>query len=146
MSGRSRAHLEGEQLPHGYTNRTVRIGDEVLKTYAGPQAGERWRREIAALTLLAGRVPVPPLVGAPEDGLRTRWIAGAHGQDLIDAGSAAEVLHACGGLLRHLQTIELPPTAGLPGASSGVLVHGDFGPNNVLMTPTFGIAAVVDWE
>jgi len=57
------------------------------------------------------------------------FVGGAHGQDLMDAGWAAEVL---------------------PGSrveAGEVLVHGDFGPNNLLFDlKTSEVVAVLDWE
>ena len=58
--------------------------------------------------------------------LRTAYVHGHHGQDLIDAGLADGVLSCCGQMLRRLQAI--------PSRVAGVvMVHGDFGPNNMLL-------------
>jgi aminoglycoside phosphotransferase len=137
-----------EPLPHGYTNSTGRTGAVVVKRYAGPEAGLRQAREAAALRGLAGRLPVPPLVADGDGELRMSLMAGVHGQDLIDAGLADAVLAACGRMLRRIHGTD-PTLAGLPrpGADGGVLVHGDYGPNNVLLDPGAGeVTAVLDWE
>jgi len=99
------------------------------------------------LAALAGRVPVPPLLDAGDSGgeTRTGWVAGRHGQDLIAAGRAAEVLDACGGVLRQIQAVDPRVVLG-PEPGSGVLVHGDFGPQNLLLADDLTVAAVLDWE
>ncbi len=126
-------------MPHGYTNDTV--GDEatVRKTYAGPDARERAAREHAVLTRLRGLLPVPEVLGADGGTLTTRRVAGTPAQELIDAGHADAVLTACGRVLRRIHAVPWP--------GGGVLVHGDFGPNNLLLDPeSFAVTAVVDWE
>jgi tRNA A-37 threonylcarbamoyl transferase component Bud32 len=105
----------------------------VLKTYAGPRAAERAERDYLALTTLAGRVPVPDVLGRAPGTLTLAFVAGAHGQDLIGEGCADRVLAACGGVLRRIHA-----------AGFG---HGDFGPNNTLLDPdALHVTAVLDWE
>ncbi|GAB3007271.1 phosphotransferase family protein [Saccharothrix stipae] len=134
-----------QPLSHGYTNHTVGDGTVVHKTYAGPDARQRRARERLILGRLRGRVPVPPIHGAEDHGLRLGFVAGAHGQDLIDAGHADAVLSACGATLRRIHTLDL--NAGARAERGKVLVHGDYGPNNVLLDPaTFQVTAVLDWE
>jgi aminoglycoside phosphotransferase (APT) family kinase protein len=59
----------------------------------------------------------------------------------VDAGDAEAVLEACGAVLRRIHAT--PADA----EGDGVLVHGDFGPNNTLLDPgTFQVTAVLDWE
>lgn len=93
-------------------------------------------------------MPVPHLIDAPAGALRMRHVAGVHGQDLIAAGHTAPVLRSCGRTLRELQDIE--PSAVLddvPGGTRTVLVHGDYGPNNMLFDPaTHATTAIIDWE
>lgn len=120
-------------MRHGYTNSTAGDGATVLKRYAGPRAAERAAREHAALTALAGRVPVPVVLGRAPGALTLEFVAGEHGQDLIVAGHAGRVLGACGGVLRRIHA------AGFH--------HGDFGPNNTLLDPdSLLVTAVLDWE
>jgi aminoglycoside phosphotransferase (APT) family kinase protein len=105
----------------------------VLKTYAGPRAAERAEREYAALTALAGRVPVPAVLGRAPSTLTLAFVRGGHGQDLMAAGHADAVLAACGDVLRRIHD-----------AGFG---HGDFGPNNTLFDPdSLAVTAVLDWE
>lgn len=57
------------------------------------------------------------------------------------------MLRACGQVLRVLQ--DLDPSVLRPGphAARSVVVHGDFGPQNVLLDPAdHTITAVLDWE
>lgn len=72
---------------------------------------------------------------------------GHHGQELIDAGHAGQVLASCGALLRRLHGIS--PRLLVPGDHPpGVVVwHGDFGPNNVPVDPRdYAVTALLDWE
>ncbi len=76
------------------------------------------------------------------------FVDGVHGQELIEAGMAEAVLRACGRTLRHIHHLDIaeifPDQSDPPG---GVVVHGDYGPNNVLVDPgTLAITAVLDWE
>ena len=71
-------------------------------------------------------------------------VPGAHGQDMIEAGHGREVLQLLGSLLRELQEIDTASVPGLPGQGD-VVVHGDFGPQNVLVDDR-RISALVDWE
>ncbi|MGW4651308.1 phosphotransferase family protein [Kitasatospora sp. NPDC004289] len=131
-------------MRHGYTNHTVGDGSHVRKTYEGPDAGPRLARERELLACLAGELPVPPVLAADEGSLTLALLPGRPGQDLLDEGHAAEVLAACGTLLGRIHRLR-PATPALgPGQ---VLVHGDFGPNNVLLDPaTRQVTAVLDWE
>lgn len=137
-----------EVLPHSYTNHTTRDGSVVTKSYQGPDAAARCAREAAVLSALAGRLPVPPVVGHGGTGLHLGFLPGIPGQDLIDRGLAGHVLRACGRMLRRIQAIG-PAQARAedrPGGG-GVLVHGDYGPNNTLLDPTgHQVIGVVDWE
>ncbi|MFD1372867.1 phosphotransferase [Actinoplanes sichuanensis] len=119
----------------GYSHQTRVDGAAVVKQFTGPQAVIRCATERAALTNLAGRLPVPRLLAAGDTLLRTALLPGVHGQELIENGHAAPVLASCGRMLRHLQHV-------VPG-----LVHGDYGPNNLLFDPdTFEVTGIVDWE
>jgi Phosphotransferase enzyme family len=151
------------RLPHGYTNQTRGDGTLVRKVYDGPDAELRRDRERAVLGDLAGRIPVPPVVddrGPPggltraparmssrEPCLTLGFVAGTQGQELlgpdVPTGLAASVLGACGAVLRRIHEVG----AGAPDQARQVLVHGDFGPNNVLLDPvTLEVTAVLDWE
>ncbi len=136
------------RLPHGYTNETWRDGDVVTKRYVGAGADARRGLEQRILEAVAGRLPVPRVVGwsAEPPSLRLAWVAGRHGQELIDEGHGAAVLATCGRLLRRLQDAPAPDVRGVTGEGP-VLVHGDFGPQNVLLRGDGDApAAVLDWE
>lgn len=132
-------------MRHGYTNETTRNGAVVRKTYAGPDARSRCAAELRALTRLHRLLPVPAVISSAPAHLTTAFVAGEHGQDLIDARRADEVLAACGALLRQLQ--ELDPAILDGGTCNGdcVIRHGDFGPNNVVLD-SMAVTALVDWE
>jgi tRNA A-37 threonylcarbamoyl transferase component Bud32 len=122
-----------EKLAHGYTNRTFGDARRVRKSYDGPDAKARFDRERAMLISLRGRVPVPPVLGVEDSTLTMAFVAGTHGQDLIASGHAEHVLRACGEVLSRIHALDV--------------VHGDFGPNNVLVDPaTWQVTAVLDWE
>jgi Ser/Thr protein kinase RdoA (MazF antagonist) len=133
-------------MRHGYTNHTVRTGPVVTKDYQGPDAARRCTREAAALAALAGTLPVPPLVETAATRVSMGLMAGVPGQDLIDAGLARGVLRACGRMLRRVQATDPGLVLGAE-RPAGVLVHGDYGPNNVLLDPAAcEVSAIVDWE
>jgi tRNA A-37 threonylcarbamoyl transferase component Bud32 len=125
------------RLVHGYSNLSWIESGQVIKEYDAVDGPERLRVEVAALARVAEVVPVPEVVSF--DPARRRatltLMPGRHGQELIDEGCAAEVLAAAGRTLRDLQT-------SLPG-----LVHGDYGPQNLLFDVTaWEVSAVLDWE
>ncbi|MGW5364541.1 phosphotransferase family protein [Actinopolymorpha pittospori] len=149
-------------LRHGYTNDTRGDGSVVVKRYEGPDQMVRHRTEQAMLTHLRRHLPVPRLVRATDAALHMEHVAGVHGQELIDAGHATRVLRSCGEMLRRIQSVAVTPPfpegpVSLQGSgflevdgtvpADAVLVHGDFGPNNMLFDPdTFDVTAVLDWE
>ena len=132
-------------LAHGYTNHTVGDATEVVKSYRGPDADLRQSREQAVLRALHGRLPVPGIRASAPGSLTLSFLPGAHGQDLIEAGHAAAVLRACGRLLRTLHALDVAAFA--EAQPPAVLVHGDFGPNNILLDPAaFTVTGLLDWE
>lgn len=138
-----------DRLPHGYTNFTRRLaGGLVEKTYDGPRRWDNARRELACLTALPGRLPVPAVVhhdvGVPR--LILTELPGIHGQDLLDAGRHAAVLKLVGSALAALQRIAIDGVPGLAGRGA-VIVHGDFGPQNMLLDLSSGsVTGILDWE
>jgi aminoglycoside phosphotransferase len=162
--GMSRSGESGPaMMPHGYTHHTTRRGNVITKAYRGPWGTAGCARETAAFTALAGLLPVPRVIAAGPDWLQTELMPGVHGQDLIAAGLAGPVLAACGRLLRQLHALPIPPVVsdtvlaetvsawpagpGSPDEAAMVLVHGDFGPNNVLLDKRArAVTAVLDWE
>jgi aminoglycoside phosphotransferase (APT) family kinase protein len=139
-----------QPLRHGYTNRTLRDGATVVKCYQGPGALARSQREHAVLRALQGRVLVPPVLGSADGCLTMRFMSGVHGQELLEAGHGGGVLRACGTTLQRIHQLDVSTiAAALPGPAGQrqVLVHGDYGPNNVLLDPAnLQITAVLDWE
>jgi aminoglycoside phosphotransferase (APT) family kinase protein len=142
-----------QPLRHSYTNDVRGNGTVVVKRYTGPDAAVRHARERNILERLHGKLPTPPLLKSTDpddtvDDLRMGYIAGVPGQELIEAGHATPVLRACGKTLRTIHQVDV--TDILPAAdctSGSVLVHGDYGPNNVLVHPNaFHVTGVVDWE
>ena len=80
--------------------------------------------------------------------LRMSHLPGVQGQELIDTGLAGPVLRSCGSTLRQLQSIPLSlATPDVGHLSGAVLVHGDYGPNNLLFDPrTVAVIGLLDWE
>ena len=137
-------------MEHGYTNRTVGDQATVVKAYNGPHPDDRRERETTVLQALRGRLPVPPVLDTDNESLTLGFVAGTHGEDLIAAGHAAEVMTACGSVLQRLHSLPfddpLDDRLGRDNAT-GTLVHGDFGPNNMLLNPeTWDVTALLDWE
>lgn len=134
-------------LRHGYTNSTTGDGRTVVKRYRGPDAEVRAAREQRALTRLHGRLPVPPLLAAEAGAVTLGHLPGVPAQDLLAAGHGPQVLAACGRVLRRLQEIGPGVVEDGPAVAGSVLVHGDFGPHNLLLDPdTFAVTGLVDWE
>ena len=132
---------------HGYTNATTRRGQGIVqKQYEGFEARGRSEREYRCLTHLADLLPLPDVVAQDVSGpiLTLREVPGMHGQDVIEAGGAGEVLQLLGALLVRLQGIENTAVPGLAGVGT-VIVHGDFGPQNVLID-NGQVSALLDWE
>jgi len=107
----------------------------------------RQRNEVVALTELAGQVPVPPVLAQGEGEVTLGLMPGRPGQELLEE-RPEPVLYAAGRLARRLASVDASRLAGLGATATGtVLVHGDFGPQNLLIDedstePT----ALVDWE
>ncbi len=95
---------------------------------------------------LANQLPVPAVVDwNPEAStLIVDHVAGTPGQDLIDTGRSRETLRLLGTALKQLQSIETSIVPELPG-NGPVIVHGDFGPQNLLVHDG-AISALIDWE
>ena len=136
-------------LRHGYTNDTQGDGVVVVKRYqGGPDDALRRGTELGVLERLPAGLPIPGVLGAPDGAVTLRHLPGMHGQDLIDEGLARPVLRACGEMLRRLQQVDVGKVfPGTATASGWVVVHGDFGPNNMLFDQdTFRVTALLDWE
>ena len=137
-----------EHLPHGYTNLTRRVADRIEKRYEGVDAIARADREFTSLTGLHGSYPVPEVLhfDSSVPSLLLREVVGRHGQELIDQGHSAVILRVTGTQLAELQAIDPCVVPGLDGKGE-VIVHGDFGPQNILYSfDLTHVAGVVDWE
>ena len=138
------------RLRHGYTNATfiearTSSGEPVIvKRYLGPDREDRLNREVRALEALAGRFPVPPLLEYDTSRIVVGYLAGVPGQELLEL-KPVPILSEVGRTARLLHEMDLGDSHGLPGEDS-VLVHGDFGPQNMLFATTGQLAALVDWE
>jgi aminoglycoside phosphotransferase len=133
------------RLPHGYTNESE-LSDEgsVVKRYIGRGAEERARTEAHCLRALCQLLPVPKVVSSDVASLTISYVEGTHGQDLIGEGQAEEVFFAAGRMLRRIHEIGLKLTLAGEGDT---LVHGDFGPQNLLFSDDARhVVAVLDWE
>ena len=137
-----------QPLAHGYTNDTRSDGSTVVKRYQGPFWQARRSTERHMMSRVAGVVPVPRLIGETVGTLRMEYVAGTHGQELISSGQTAAVLRSCGQMLRRIQAIDVASVfPDVPQVNESVVVHGDYGPNNMLFEPTtFAVTAVLDWE
>ncbi|HEX4489911.1 MAG TPA: aminoglycoside phosphotransferase family protein [Acidimicrobiia bacterium] len=137
-----------DRLPHGYTNFTRLVDAQVEKTYDGPRRWANSARELACLVGLAGQLPVAIVVdqdlSVPR--LSLSLLPGRHGQELIDEGHASKVLRLAGEALVALQGVPPDTVPDLVGEGS-VIVHGDFGPQNMLFDLNADrVTGVLDWE
>jgi aminoglycoside phosphotransferase (APT) family kinase protein len=126
------------RLAHGYTNEITADGERVVKRYMGADADRRMRVELDAIALAADRVAVPRVLDVDPCATSVVFvrIRGRHGQELIDEGRGGRALAAAG---RALHDLHRAPAVGL--------VHGDYGPQNLLHHPdTLEVAGVLDWE
>jgi aminoglycoside phosphotransferase len=137
------------RLPHGYTNHTQHGPDGVIeKVYIGPGGEERAVCELVCLSHLADLLPVPEVIGFDRDtpSVQLTRLPGRHGQDLLVEGHAHRVLTLVGATLRHIQQLPVSTFSELPG-DGDVLVHGDFGPQNMLFDIDRGeVTGLLDWE
>ena len=99
-------------------------------------------RRLQAMALL------PELLGYDRDTLtiRTRYIAGRHAQDiLVEHNDTVPLI--LGKLARTVQSARIDTIGQRKRKLSQVLVHGDFGPQNLLFAHgTFSAPYLVDWE
>ncbi len=136
---------DGAPLPHTYTNDVTVLGDLVTKRYRGPGAIMRQQREELAIRSVADRLPVATIVDSRPGVLVLGRVPGRHGQERIDGGEGDAVMFGLGRVLREVQAVSPLFFGEFHGA--GVLVHHDFGPNNVLSADhDDSIALIADWE
>ncbi len=136
---------DSESLPHAYTNLVTARGHLVTKTYRGADGVERQQREALAIRSLTGILPVATIVESHPGVIVLAKVPGRHGQDLIDMGEGQAVMFSMGRLLREVQAVTPAFYGEFDG--TGVLVHGDFGPNNVLLAEDADeVVLLADWE
>jgi len=136
---------DGRPVPHAYTNSVTARGGLITKTYRGPGAVGRQQREELAIRSLADRLPVATIVESRPGALVLAQVPGRHGQERIDCGEGSAVMFGLGLLLREVQAVS--PRCFDEFHGDGVLVHQDFGPNNVLFAEhDDSIVLLADWE
>ncbi|MFC0673468.1 RIO1 family regulatory kinase/ATPase domain-containing protein [Brachybacterium hainanense] len=120
---------------HGFTNDTRSTKAGVEKIFSGPSGARRWSREVEALQRFAGTGYPPQLVDRSRSELRvvTRLIRGVNGAEILRAPQSTEAE----GLMRSAGRV-------LEDLGRDGVVHGDFGPQNLLVTDE-GVR-VIDWE
>jgi tRNA A-37 threonylcarbamoyl transferase component Bud32 len=139
---------KNNNLKYGYTNQTTRVGNVAEKLYSGPGAANRWAAEVTLLSFLQGKLPVPRLVNANiHGGIQTTWVNGLHAQDLLREEQGEMVMAVLGDLLKQVQQIPVDELAGKIPGDGTCLVHGDFGPQNLILSQkSRQPAALLDWE
>lgn len=135
-------------LPHGYTNNTRLENQVVVKAYSGANAHSRFLTELVMYQQLQDMAFMSELLGYDQDArsISTRYIEGRHAQDLLEEHCDI-VPFTLGKLARELQSIEIDTVVKAKRNPSDVLVHGDFGPQDLLFAS--GALAkfyLVDWE
>lgn len=137
-----------QPLRGGHLNAVARQGGMVHKRYLGADAAGRRHAEHHALSRLDHALPVPAVLpGGDEESMIVELVEGVNGQVLIREGLADPVLRRCGEVLRLLQSLGTDPARDVLSGAGQVIVHGDFGPQNVLLDPgAERITAVIDWE
>jgi hypothetical protein len=87
------------------------------------------------LHALQGQVLVPQILDYSDRCLTITFMTGIHEQELLDAGPADGVLRACDTMLWRIHQLGTGGIAALATAAGDgqVLVHGDHGPQNVLL-------------
>jgi Ser/Thr protein kinase RdoA (MazF antagonist) len=90
---------------------------------------------------------VPPVVAVGNGDITLGLVTGRPGQELLEE-KPEPVLHATGRLARRLAAVDVSLVAVLgPAPPGSVLVHGDFGPQNLLLDEaTADPTALLDWE
>ena len=137
-----------DRLPHGYTNFTRWTNGYVEKVYDGSRRWANATRELTCLVALRDLLPVASVIDQDLSipCLTLSLLPGRHGQDLIAEGHGAQVMRLVGEALAQLQAVAPETVRDLEG-SGPVVVHGDFGPQNMLFDLDADcVTGVIDWE
>ena len=141
----ARADHPVHRLPYGYTNETREENGNVIKRYFGARARQRRAAERTCLEHLADSLPTPRLLRSSAHALEMTKLDGVHGKALIESDAAPTVMSAMGKMLERIHATK-PRPLNLPGDGQ-CLVHGDYGPQNLLFTPSgHEVVGVLDWE
>jgi tRNA A-37 threonylcarbamoyl transferase component Bud32 len=135
-------------LPYGYTNSTRLENRIVVKTHSGADSQSRFLTELVMYQQLQDMSFMPELVGYDQDALTisTRYVESRHAQDLLEEYCDI-VPFSLGKLARELQLVKIDTIVESKRNAPDVLVHGDFGPQNLLFAPeSFSELYLVDWE
>ena len=130
------------------TRTTLDVFKGIEKRYEGSDSFDRAEREFACLTGLLGRCLVPEILEFDPSTpvLVVSEIGGGHGQELIDKGRVSQVLRLIGRQLSDLQSFDPSTVPGLT-RRGDVIVHGDYGPQNILfLLDPMRVSGVLDWE
>ena len=141
--------MDTNLFAYGNTNQHEITPQGVLKRYLGPGAINRWQTESSLLPLLKKSFSaVPQLMAHDIPGeMVTLPVEGEHAQHLIEQGKSAAVLSQLGKLLVELQQVPVQKLQGILHGNGSVLVHGDYGPQNLLLREDAGQPALLlDWE
>jgi len=139
--------VSGPRLRGGYLNSVVYRDGKVHKRYAGIDADARRNLEHETLLRLSHELNVPGAVISGSRTLVLEFADGTNGQELIRQGQPDLVLRACGEVLRRLQALDPGPLCDVLPGSGPTIVHGDFGPQNVLLCESAAVVtAILDWE
>lgn len=136
------------RLPHGYRNQTFVVRPGVVeKRYVGPDPELRQRVELAALRYLGQILPVPCVLNHGLGWTQLEFIVGRSAQDEIEGDQPDDVLRLTGRLLRHVHAVDTTPLADVLPGTGRVLVHGDFGVQNIVVAgkPPH-VSGLLDWE
>lgn len=137
-----------QPLRGGYLNSVTYRDGKVQKRYTGTDASARRDREHLSLTWLGNLLKVPRAThGGDPATMLLEFADGTNGQVLIRQGRAEPVLRACGEALRSLQAVEPAVLRGVVPGDGPTIVHGDFGPQNMLLDESaVTVTAILDWE
>ena len=137
----------GNTFSRGYTNScTLTDAGHVSKVFHGSSAELRCDNERICLKVLEKLLPVPKLIFQTSISIEMQLLCGQNGEEKLEEGQAEIVLYETGRILRRVHEQSLKGIAHLDG-NGPVLVHGDFGPQNLLFSEARNeVVGILDWE